>query len=111
MEKTAQFVEDLFMMSGTGYLSVKKDDVPGGVPGGVVCLSFVAIDGCAPTSGKVFGDSELLEQAWLAGHATLAMLNKTFRVIVIAKYETIGAVEIASDSVFRALVALTTPPR
>jgi hypothetical protein len=107
MEKTAQFVEDLFMMSGTGYLSVKN----GGVPGGVVCLSFVAIDGCAPTSGKVFGDRELLEQAWLAGRATLAMLNKTFRVIVIAKYEAIGAVEIVSDSVFRALVALTTPPR
>jgi hypothetical protein len=47
----------------------------------------------------------------MAGEAILAMLNKTFRVVVIAKIETIGAVEIASDSIFRALLALTTAPR
>ena len=102
MENTAQFSEDLFMMSGTGHLSVKN-----GV-GGVVCLSFVAVDGRAPTNGKVFGDRELLEQAWQAGHATLAMLNKTFRVKVIAKNETIGAVEIAS-AISRAARAHDTP--
>jgi hypothetical protein len=104
MENTAQFSEDLFMMSDTAHLSVNNG------PDGAVTLRFVGEDGCAPTNGYVFGDRELLEQAWQAGHATLAMLNKTFRVIVIAKNETIGAVEIASASVFRALLALTTPP-
>jgi hypothetical protein len=102
MKKPKEFFGTEFEMSGTAHLSIKNG------PDGPVRFSFVGLDGCAPTSGYVFGDREILENAWQAGHATLAMLNKTFRVKVIAKNETIGAVEIASDSVFRALVELAT---
>ena len=105
MTPPKQFAGTEFEMWGTAHLSVKNG------ADGAVTFRFVGEDGCAPTSGYVFGQRELLEQAWEAGEAILAMLNKTFRVVVIAKIETIGAVEIASNSVFRALLALTTPLR
>jgi len=105
MEKSAQFSEDQLKISGTGYLSIKNG------ADGVVCFNFAAVDGCAPTCGEVFGDRELLDQAWHASRATLAMFGKIMRVKIIGKIETTGAVIIHSDSVFRGLAQLATRMR
>lgn len=72
MQNASLLTETQLTMSGTGHLKVKY-----GAEGPVI-INFAALDGCAPTSGYVFGDRELLDQAWHAGHATLAMFGKRF---------------------------------
>jgi hypothetical protein len=102
MQNHSLLTETQLTMSGTGHLKVKY-----GAEGAVI-FNFAAFDGCAPTFGYVFGDRELLDQAWHAGQATLAMFGKAIRVKVIGKVEKIGAVMIDSASVFHTLVELAT---
>jgi hypothetical protein len=101
MPKFSVLTETQLSISGTGYLRGEYGAE------GAVMFNFSAFDGCAPTNGYVFGNRELLDEAWHAERSTLVIFGMGSRVKVIGMVEPIGAVIIDSTPVFRALVALT----
>jgi hypothetical protein len=105
MEKSGQFTNFELTMWGRANLSVKNG------PGGAVRFRFDAADGSALSSGKIIGDRQLIDRAWNAGRATLAMCGKTLRVKVTAKVSTFAYVTIETASVLPALLALSKPAR
>lgn len=105
MEKSAAPIHFQLTVFGKAHMSVKN------CTGGVVSFRFDAADGSAVTSGQVVGDRELIDCAWRAGRATLAMLGKTFQVKVTSKLSIYSYVTIDSASFLRALIPLAKPAR
>ena len=89
----------LFDASGTAILSAENG------LNGPVYFKFTAVDGCVPNYGEVVGDGVLLDAAWHARQATLAMLDTTFCVKVLGRSNKNGALIVDSAPLFCALVA------
>ena len=99
MEKVKQIEGAQLVISGIARLCVKTGTE------GMVRFNFTAVDGHVPTYGEVFGDNDLLYEAWLAGSANLVVLNTTFRVKVLGRNFFNGALTVESGPMFRALLA------
>jgi hypothetical protein len=87
-----------FTICGVARLSLTTGDE------GEVHFRFSAA-GCVPTYGDVFGDAALIDAAWHAGQATIAMRDITFRVNVLRRSYVDDAIIIDSAPLFRAAVA------
>jgi microcompartment protein CcmL/EutN len=95
MRKSKLFA--LFDVTGTANLSLKNG------LSGPVYFRFTGEDGHVPVNGEVAGDVALLDAAWHAGRATVAMLDTTFDVKVLGRSNTNGTLVVDSAPLFRAL--------
>ena len=98
MEDTQDFSND-FVFSGAARLLIRDGS------SGPVRFNVVAADGCLPRSGEIFGNNDLLHNAWYAGWVTLAILNTEVLVRVLGRNSANGALIIDAVQFFGGLAA------